>query len=83
VVFCVGLGSIYTFASDVFPLLDLFPSTSPSTVYAKFAKTLQFGQTEGSLKFLNKIHKYFVIRLTNYEFRGACGSYGGDGRCIK
>jgi hypothetical protein len=68
---------------DLFTLLDLFPSSSPSNVYAKFAKALQFGPPEGSFKFLNKIHKYFAIRLTNYEIRGACGAYGGDGRCIK
>jgi hypothetical protein len=82
-IFYVGLGPIYNFASDVFTLLDLFQSTSPSSIYAKFAKTLQFGLPEGSLKFLNKIHKYFAIRLTNYEIRGACVAYGGEGRCIK
>jgi len=48
-VFYVALGPIYTFASDVFTLLDLLPSTSPSNVYAKFAKSLQFGLPEGPL----------------------------------
>jgi len=46
-VFYVGVGPIYNFASDVFTLLDLFPSTSPSSVYAKFSKTLQFGLPAG------------------------------------
>jgi hypothetical protein len=82
-VFCVGLDPIYSFASDVFTLLDLFTSTSPSNVYAKFAKTLQFGLPGGSLKVLNKIHKQFAIRLTNYGIRVACGGYGGDGRRFK
>jgi hypothetical protein len=81
-VFYVGLGPSYPFASDMFTLLDLFPSISPSSVYAKSAKTLQFGLPEGSLNFLNKIHKYFAIRLTNYEIRGACGAYGEIGGAL-
>jgi hypothetical protein len=82
-VFYVGLGRICTFASDVFTLLDLFASTSQSNVYAEFAKTLKFCLLEGSRKFLNKIHKYFAVLFTNYEIRGACAAYGGDGMCVK